>query len=59
SEIMTREMLSCDLKELVQKFVPEAIGQEIENHTCNIYPLQNVYVYKGKILKALKFNKIA
>ena len=28
-EIMTREASSCDLKELVGKFIPEAIG---ENH---------------------------
>ena len=26
-EIMTREASSCDLKELVGKFIPEAIGE--------------------------------
>ena len=55
-EIMTREASSCDLKELVQKFVPEAIGREIEKNTRNIYPLQNVYIRKAKILKAPKFD---
>lgn len=55
-EIMTREASSCDLKELVQKFVPEAIGREIEKHARNIFPLQNVYVRKAKILKAPKFD---
>lgn len=30
SEIMTREAASCDLKELVAKFIPEAIGKDIE-----------------------------
>jgi ribosomal protein S3AE len=55
-EIMTREATSCDLKELVQKFVPEAIGREIEKATRSIYPLQNVYVHKAKILKAPKFD---
>ena len=29
-EIMTREAGSCDLKDLVAKFIPEAIGKEIE-----------------------------
>lgn len=29
-DIMTREATSCDLRELVQKFVPEGIGREIE-----------------------------
>ena len=55
-EIMTREAQSCDLKELVQKFVPEAIGREIEKAARSIYPLQNVYVHKAKILKAPKFD---
>lgn len=55
-EIMTREATSCDLKELVQKFVPEAIGREIEKAARGIYPLQNVYVHKAKILKAPKFD---
>lgn len=55
-EIMTREASSCDLKELVQKFVPEAIGREIEKASRSIYPLQNVYIRKAKILKAPKFD---
>jgi hypothetical protein len=55
-EIMTREATSCDLKELVLKFVPEAIGREIEKATRGIYPLQNVYIHKAKILKAPKFD---
>lgn len=55
-EIMNREASSCDLKELVQKFVPEAIGREIEKATRGIYPLQNVYIRKAKIVKAPKFD---
>ena len=55
-EIMTREATTCDLKELVQKFVPESIGREIEKASRSIYPLQNVYVRKAKILKAPKFD---
>jgi small subunit ribosomal protein S3Ae len=55
-EIMTREASSCDLKELVQKFVPEAIGREIEKASRSIYPLQNVYIRKAKILKSPKFD---
>jgi len=55
-EIMTREATSCDLKELVQKFIPEAIGREIEKACRGIYPLQNVFVRKAKILKAPKFD---
>ncbi|KAJ3299872.1 ribosomal 40S subunit protein S1B [Borealophlyctis nickersoniae] len=55
-EIMTREASSCDLKELVLKFVPEVIGKEIEKACQGIYPLQHVYVRKVKILKAPKFD---
>ncbi len=29
-EIMTREASACDLKDLVAKFIPEAIGKDIE-----------------------------
>jgi len=55
-EIMTREASSVDLLNLVQKFIPEAIGREIEKAARGIYPLQNVYVRKVKILKAPKFD---
>ncbi|CAN8269677.1 unnamed protein product [Cochlearia groenlandica] len=55
-EIMIKEASSCDLKELVLKFIPEAIGKEIEKATQGIYPLQNVYIRKVKILKAPKFD---
>ncbi|KAL8485152.1 hypothetical protein ACS0TY_027448 [Phlomoides rotata] len=55
-EIMVNLSQSCDLKDLVLKFIPEAIGKEIEKATASIYPLQNVCVRKVKILKAPKFD---
>ena len=55
-EVMIREASSCDLKELVQKFFPESIGREIEKACQGIYPLQNVYIRKAKILKSPKFE---
>ncbi|KAK6122682.1 hypothetical protein DH2020_043566 [Rehmannia glutinosa] len=55
-EIMINQAQSCDLKDLVQKFIPESIGKEIEKATSSIYPLQNVYIRKVKILKAPKFD---
>ncbi|XP_042025919.1 40S ribosomal protein S3a [Salvia splendens] len=55
-EIMVNQAQSCSLKELVQKFIPESIGKEIEKATSSIYPLQNVYIRKVKILKAPKFD---
>merc|ERR1712113_733615 len=56
TEIMLRESANCDMKELVSKFIPELIGKEIEKACMGIYPLQNVYVRKVKILKAPKFD---
>ena len=47
---------SCDLKESVLKFIPEVIGKEIEKVCAGIYPLQNVYIRKVKILKRPKFD---
>ncbi|KAI9637971.1 40s ribosomal protein s3ae-a (s1-a) [Dioszegia hungarica] len=55
-EIMKREAEGSDLKELVQKFVPESIGREIEKACKGIYPLHNVYVRKAKILKTPKLD---
>eukprot|EP00897_Mesotaenium_endlicherianum_P004181 jgi/Mesen1/3791/ME000206S02969 len=55
-EIMLKESQACDLKELVQKFIPESIGKEIEKACAGIYPLQNTYIRKVKILKAPKFD---
>lgn len=37
---MVREATSCDLKDLVAKFIPEAIGKDIEKSCQGIYPLQ-------------------
>lgn len=55
-EIMVNQASTCDLKELVSKFIPESIGKEIEKSTSSIFPLQNVFIRKVKILKAPKFD---
>lgn len=53
-EIMKRECSIVDLNELVVKFIPEVIGREIEKATQGIYPLQNVFIRKVKMLKSPK-----
>jgi len=55
-DIMTKEASSCDLKELVKKFIPESIGKAIEKACQGIYPLKDVYVRKVKMLKSPKFD---
>jgi small subunit ribosomal protein S3Ae len=57
-EIMTEEAGKCDLKELVQKFIstPDSISVEIEKKCQTIFPLQNVFIRKVKVLKKPKFD---
>jgi len=55
-EIIQKEATSCSLKELVQKFIPESIGREIEKACQGIYPIQSVYIHKCKIVKAPKYD---
>merc|ERR1711982_44632 len=55
-EIMTAEASKCELGELVQKLLPEAIGKEITKATHTIYPLRDVFIRKVKVLKGPKFD---
>lgn len=55
-EVMQREAANCDLKELVLKFVPESIGQDIQKAGSRVFPLQNCHIRKVKVLKAPKFD---
>jgi len=55
-DIMIREASTVELKDLVVKFIPEAIGKQIENECQGIYPLQNVFIRKVKVLKSPKFD---
>lgn len=56
AEIIINQNSTCDLKDLVQKVIPEGIGKEIKKATSGIYPLQNVFICKVKILKSPKFD---
>jgi small subunit ribosomal protein S3Ae len=55
-EIIKKEVSTCELKDLVKKFIPEAIGKEIEKSCSSIYPLKDVYIRKVKMVKAPKFD---
>mmetsp|Transcript_25101 Transcript_25101/g.45459 ORF Transcript_25101/g.45459 Transcript_25101/m.45459 type:complete len:263 (-) Transcript_25101:590-1378(-) len=55
-EIMTREASSCDVKDLVAKLIPEAIGKDIEKACQGIFPITNVFIRKVKVLKTPKFD---
>jgi len=55
-EIMLREITSVTLRELVLKFIPEAIGTMIEKECNGIFPLQHCFVRKVKLLQSPKFD---
>eukprot|EP00745_Piridium_sociabile_P032942 TRINITY_DN5631_c0_g1_i1.p1 TRINITY_DN5631_c0_g1~~TRINITY_DN5631_c0_g1_i1.p1 ORF type:complete len:271 (-),score=84.90 TRINITY_DN5631_c0_g1_i1:125-937(-) len=55
-EIITREITTNDMREVVNKLIPDAIGKDIEKATQGIYPLHDVYVRKVKVLKKPKFD---
>ncbi|KAF2668987.1 ribosomal protein S3Ae [Microthyrium microscopicum] len=55
-EVIAKQSHGLTLHQLVGKLIPEAIGREIESACHGIYPLQNVYVRKVKLLKAPKFD---
>eukprot|EP00040_Diaphanoeca_grandis_P038130 m.255843 g.255843 ORF g.255843 m.255843 type:complete len:262 (+) comp33950_c0_seq1:109-894(+) len=55
-EIIEREASSCDLRELVIKFIPDAISKDIEKACAGIYPMDNVFIRKVKVLKKPKFD---
>merc|ERR1719213_880125 len=55
-EVMQREAGKSQLRELVKKLIPEALGTEIEKVTRGIFPLQNCFIRKVKMLKKPKFD---
>ncbi|XP_041535934.1 40S ribosomal protein S3a-like [Microtus oregoni] len=55
-EIMTREVQTNDLKEVVNILIPDSIGKDIEKACQSIYPLHDVFIRKVKMLKKPNFE---
>nr|QBH74256.1 40S ribosomal protein S3a [Nicoletia phytophila] len=55
-DIITRDVSSSDLKEVVNKLLPDSIAKDIEKACQGIYPLHDVYIRKVKVLKKPKFE---
>ncbi|KAG8189943.1 hypothetical protein JTE90_009083 [Oedothorax gibbosus] len=55
-EIIAREVSASDLKEVVNKLIPDSIGRDIEKACQGIYPLHDVMIRKVKVLKKPKFD---
>merc|ERR1711879_1107387 len=45
-DIITREVSACDLKEVVNKLIPDSIAKDIEKSCMGIYPLHDVNIRK-------------
>mmetsp|Transcript_18042 Transcript_18042/g.20085 ORF Transcript_18042/g.20085 Transcript_18042/m.20085 type:complete len:300 (+) Transcript_18042:44-943(+) len=56
AEIIKRECDGCTLPQLFEKFKPEIIGKEIEREAFRIFPIQNVYIFKCKVIKKPKID---
>jgi len=55
-DIMNREATTCDIRALFQKFITESISKQIELECQGVYPLQNVFIRKAKIIKRPVFD---
>lgn len=55
-DIMNNEASKVQLRDLVKKLIPEAIGKEIEKQCQGIFPLKDCLIRKVKILRKPKFD---
>jgi len=55
-EHMQKEVAGSDLREVCNKLIPDSIGTDIGKACSYIYPLQDVYIRKVKVLKKPKFE---
>jgi len=55
-DIIANEVTKCELKEVVNKLIPDSIAKDIEKLCSYIYPLSDVYIRKVKVLKKPKFD---
>lgn len=46
TDIITRDVTSSDLKEVVNKLLPDSIAKDIEKASLGVYPLHDVYIRK-------------
>merc|ERR1712176_698227 len=55
-DIIQREVSSTDLKDVVNKLIPDSIARDIEKACQGIYPLHDVHIRKVKVLKRPRFD---
>lgn len=57
-EIITRDITSSDLKEVVNKLLPDSIAKDIEKACQGVYPLHDVYIRKVSTAQIYLFNPL-
>jgi len=55
-DIITREVSSTDLKDVVNKLIPDSIARDIEKACQGIYPLHDVHIRKVKVIRRPRFD---
>merc|ERR1719203_1445089 len=55
-DIIAREVGSTDLKEVVNKLIPDSIARDIEKACQGIYPLHDVHIRKVKVIRRPRFD---
>jgi len=55
-ETIQKEVSAYELREVYSKLIPDSIGKDIEKACSYIFPLQDVFIRKVKILKKPKFE---
>merc|ERR1712090_95252 len=52
----SRGISSTDLKDVVNKLIPDSIARDIEKACQGIYPLHDVHIRKVKVMKRPRFD---
>lgn len=47
--IIRKEVISTNVKEFVNKLIPDSIAKDIEKSCASIYPLHNVFIRKVRL----------
>merc|ERR1712183_634876 len=55
-DIIQREVSSTDLKDVINKLIPDSIARDIEKACQGIYPLHDVHIRKVKVMKRPRFD---
>merc|ERR1719422_2013849 len=55
-DIISREVTTTDLKDVVNKQIPDSIVRDIEKACQGIYPLHDVHIRKVKVIRRPRFD---